>query len=89
MTNSGEPNIGFMAKKLRLAGALVIAGLVVEGISLGWNHPLSFVAFIGVGGLLMAVGILIYLVALVTPPRDRSDRAESGERRSPESPQSP
>ncbi|HKF23376.1 MAG TPA: hypothetical protein VKE93_17520 [Candidatus Angelobacter sp.] len=75
MTNPAEPNAGFMAKRLRLAGTLIIAGLVVEGASLGWNHPLSFVAFIGVGGLLMAVGILIYLVALVTPARDRRDHA--------------
>ena len=77
MTNTGELNAGFMAKKMRLAGALIIAGLVVEGASLWWNHPLSFFAFIGVGGLLMLAGILIYLVALVTPPRDRRNRAES------------
>ena len=60
---------GFMAKRLRLAGALIIAGLVVEGASLWWNHPLSFVAFIALGGLLTLVGILVYLVALVTPAK--------------------
>ena len=58
-----------MAKRLRLAGALIIAGLVVEGASLWWNHPLSFVAFIALGGLLTLVGILVYLVALVTPAK--------------------
>jgi hypothetical protein len=66
MTGTQE---GFMTKKLRLAGGLIIAGLVVEGASLWWNHPLSFVAFIGLGGLLLAAGILIYLIALVTPAR--------------------
>jgi len=69
MTETTETNAGFMAKKLRLAGALVIAGLVVEGVTLWWNHPLSFIAFIGLGGFLMAAGIVIYLFALVTPPK--------------------
>jgi hypothetical protein len=64
-----EAHDGFIAKKLRLAGALIIAGLAVEGVSLGWNHPLSFMAFIGLGGLLLVVGILIYLIALVTPAK--------------------
>jgi len=69
MTEATETNTGFIAKKLRLAGALVIAGLVVEGVTLWWNHPLSFIAFIGLGGLLMAAGIVIYLLALVNPPK--------------------
>jgi hypothetical protein len=57
---------GFIVKRLRLAGGLIIAGLAVEAVSLSWNHPLSFMAFLGLGGLLLAAGILIYLVALVT-----------------------
>ncbi len=57
----------FISKKLRTAGILIIAGLVVEILSLVWNHPLSFVAFIGIGGLLLAAGILLYLWALVSP----------------------
>jgi len=56
----------FIAKKLRTAGLLIIAGLLVEALSLAWNHPLSFVAFLGLGGLLLAAGILVYLWALVT-----------------------
>lgn len=66
MTETHERSI---AKRLRLAGALIIAGLAVEGVSLWWNHPLSFMAFIGFGGLLLVVGILIYLIALVTPAK--------------------
>jgi hypothetical protein len=54
-----------LANKMRLAGLLIILGLVVEGFSLLWNHPLSFVAFIGIGGLLLFLGIIIYLAALV------------------------
>jgi hypothetical protein len=56
-----------MAKRLRAAGTLIIAGLLVEGFSLFWNHPLSFIAFLGIGGLLIFVGVVIYLVALVSP----------------------
>jgi hypothetical protein len=48
---------------------LVVLGLVVEGLSLLWNHPLSFVIFLGLGGLLLFLGIVIYLTALVSPRR--------------------
>jgi hypothetical protein len=57
----------FIGKKLRLAGLLTILGLLIEGLSLIWNHPLSFVAFIGIGGLLLFLGIVVYLAALVSP----------------------
>jgi len=63
----------FITKKLRTAGLLVIAGLIVEALSLVWNHPLSFVAFMGIGGLLMAAGILWYLWALVSYRPDAGD----------------
>jgi len=56
----------FISKKLRTAGILIIIGLAVEALSLVWNHPLSFVAFLGMGGLLLAAGILSYLWALVS-----------------------
>jgi hypothetical protein len=69
MTETTEANDRFIAKRLRLAGALIIAGLAVEGVSLGWNHPLSFMAFIGFGGLLLVVGVLIYLISLITPAK--------------------
>ena len=66
MTQSEEE---FVSKKLRVAGSLIILGLLAEGLSLVWNHPLSFIAFLGVGGLLMFLGIAIYLTALVSPQR--------------------
>jgi hypothetical protein len=74
MTGSQD---GYIVKRLRLAGLLILAGLAVEAISLGWNHPLSFIAFLGLGGLLLAAGILVYLLALVTPTRDRRDRTSA------------
>jgi hypothetical protein len=70
MTDITETNPEFIARRLRLAGSLIVAGLLVEGVSLWWNHPLSFVAFLGLGGLLMVVGMLVYLAALVSPPKN-------------------
>ncbi|HMC31184.1 MAG TPA: hypothetical protein VKL99_10140 [Candidatus Angelobacter sp.] len=62
-----------MSKRLRLAGALIILGLVVQALSLMWNHPLSFIAFVSIGGLFLASGIVIYLLALVSSSAANSD----------------
>jgi hypothetical protein len=56
----------FISKRLKLSGILISAGLIVEGLTLLWSHPLSFVAFLGIGGLLLAVGIVLYLWTLVS-----------------------
>jgi hypothetical protein len=56
---------------LQVSSALVIAGLLLEIVSLLWFHPLSFVLFAFVAATLIGLGILIYLVSLVfvvTPP---------------------
>lgn len=68
-----------MAKKLRTAGILIIIGLVVEAISLAWNNPLSFVAFLGIGGLFLALGILLYLWTLVSFRRSEESAAKGAE----------
>ena len=39
----------FITRRLRLAGVLIIAGILVQGLTLVWNHPLSFLAFLGIG----------------------------------------
>ena len=57
----------YLTCKLRQSGMLIIAGLLIEAMSLLWNHPLSFVAFIALGGLLLVAGVVIYLLALVAP----------------------
>ena len=54
MTQTGHQVV---FKKLRLAGILIALGLVTEAITLEWNHPLAFMAFLGLGVLLMAVGM--------------------------------
>ena len=54
-----------MAKRLRLAGILLIIGLLVEAFSLLWNHPLSFIAFTSVGLFLLFCGVAVYLFSLL------------------------
>ena len=53
-------------KKLRIAGALVVLGLLVELISLTWNTPLSFMLFLSVGVGLIGIGILFFFWSLVS-----------------------
>lgn len=58
-------------RALRTSGILVILGLGVEVVSLLWEKPLAFLLFVGVGGLLTLLGILLYLYSLVLPSRER------------------
>lgn len=55
-----------LEKRIRLADMLLIAGLLVELGSLHWSHPTAFLFFLLLGGLLMAAGIVIYLLSLVS-----------------------
>jgi hypothetical protein len=55
-----------LQRKLKIAAYLLIAGLAVEGISLHWAHPTSFLLFISLAGVLVVAGIAIYLIAIVT-----------------------
>jgi hypothetical protein len=80
MMQSQTPTVN---SKLRLSGALIALGLLVQAISLLWNHPLSFIAFISIGGLLVAVGILVYLVALVSISTAKSDEPATGNAEAP------
>ena len=52
--------------KLKIAGYLLLAGLAVEGITLNWSHPTSFLLFIVLGGVLILAGIAVYLLEIVT-----------------------
>jgi hypothetical protein len=54
-----------MPRVLRLSGVLLILGLAIEAVSLLFNHPLSFMGFIIVGGGLLGIGVLLYLISLV------------------------
>lgn len=53
-------------RRIRLAGILLIAGLLVEFVTLRWSHPTAFLFFLLLGAALMASGIAIYLFSLVS-----------------------
>ena len=46
-----------LEKRLRLAGILVILGLLVEGVCLLWAGPLAFIALVTVGGFCARRGL--------------------------------
>ena len=52
-------------RKLQLSGIILILGLVVESLCLLGHGPIAFMFFVGLGGVLFAVGILLYLYSLV------------------------
>lgn len=55
-----------LEKRIRIAGVLVVLGLIVELITLHWAHPTAFLFFLFLGGGLMGLGILFYLYSLVS-----------------------
>jgi len=55
-----------LERKLQLSGMLLMLGLVVEAVCLLARGPIAFMVFVGLGGLLFAAGILLYLYSLVS-----------------------
>ncbi len=51
--------------RIRWAGILIAAGLVIQLITFIWFGPLPFMAFILMSCPLVAIGILIYLYSLL------------------------
>lgn len=54
-----------IGKRLRIAGSLLIAGLLIEAACLMLAKPIDFVLFVVVGGLFLFSGVVVYLLALV------------------------
>ena len=52
-------------KRLRIAGGLLMIGLLIEAVCLLWAKPIAFVVFVVVGGLFLFAGLVIYLLSLV------------------------
>jgi hypothetical protein len=53
--------------RLRLAGILIVLGLLAEAVSLLWSHPVAFIAFLLVSGSLLLCGMLLFLYSIVSP----------------------
>jgi hypothetical protein len=52
-------------KRLRIAGSLLMIGLLIEAVCLLWARPIAFVVFVVVGGLFLFAGLVVYLLSLV------------------------
>lgn len=59
-------------RRIRLAGLLIVLGLISQLVTFLWIHPLAFMAFLLLGCPLVAAGILIYLYSLVTTESSES-----------------
>jgi uncharacterized membrane protein YczE len=55
-----------LRSRLRLAGILLIIGLLIEILSFFWVHPLAFMGFLVIGCLLLGLGIVLFLWTLVS-----------------------
>lgn len=62
-----------MGQRLRLAGILVIIGLLVEALCLAWSKPIAFVVLVCIGGALIGLGVLFFLYSLVSAPPQPTD----------------
>ena len=51
--------------KLRRAGLITGAGLLVQFLSLLPLHPLAFLVFVGIGIPLTLLGVVLYLLSLM------------------------
>lgn len=61
------------SRHLRVSGVLLILGLLVEGLSLLWNHPLAPYFFFYVGLVLLIAGVGVFVYAFVMHLLKRRD----------------
>jgi hypothetical protein len=52
--------------KLKRSSLIIAAGLLLQFLSLLPLHPLAFIAFVGLGVPVMAVGVIFFLLSLVS-----------------------
>ena len=75
-------------RRIRWAGVLIGAGLVVQLITFFFIHPLAFITFLGLGCPLVAAGIVIYLYTLLesapSPPSERPQQLNQSPGRRPD-----
>jgi predicted membrane channel-forming protein YqfA (hemolysin III family) len=58
-------SVNQLEKRRQVAGIFIVFGLVIEALCLIWSTPIAFVIFVAIGGLLMFVGVVLYLYSLV------------------------
>ncbi len=55
---------------IRVAGGLVLLGLIIELLTMFWSHPTSIIWYMTFGGGCLAMGVLYYVLLLVWGKRD-------------------
>jgi hypothetical protein len=53
-------------RRLQLSGILLMVGLLTEALCLLWARPLSILALMGIGGLLLFLGAVVYLLSIIS-----------------------
>jgi hypothetical protein len=53
-------------KGMRFAGICLAIGLLIEALCLLWATPIAFIVFVGIGGLLILLGLAVYLYTQVS-----------------------
>jgi membrane protein implicated in regulation of membrane protease activity len=69
---------GSMDRRLRNSALLLIFGLLVEGLCLLWARPIAFVVLVGLGGGLIASGVLFFLYSLLFVAHSSKDQNSDG-----------
>ncbi len=57
-------------KGVRLSGILILAGFLIELVTLFWSHPTSIIWYMAVGLGLLGVGTVHYIVMLFWGKRE-------------------
>ena len=53
---------------MRFAGICLAIGLLIEALCLMWATPIAFIVFVTMGGLLILIGLVVYLYTQVSTP---------------------
>lgn len=70
-----------MQSKVRISGALVLSGLMVELISLHWSSAPAFLVFAMIGIPIFLLGVVLFLYSLVSvKTRGEADAASAQEK---------
>jgi hypothetical protein len=70
--NASGGAAGRRDRRLLVAVLLVLGGVVLQTLTLFWNHPLSFLAFLTTGVPLSAAGIVAYLALIFSSKKEVS-----------------
>ena len=58
-----------MEQRVRISGALIFLGLIVELTALRWSHPTAFLVFALAGMPLVVAGIVVFMLGRIAAPR--------------------